>query len=60
VAVLAGVDRAVDVNGQPAASAVELFLNAQRPPFQPDLRTLPDGQLVVHFRLPTTPGRQPG
>ena len=51
-AVLAGVVRAVDVNGRPAASALELYLNAQPPPLRPELRTLPDGRLVVHFRLP--------
>jgi hypothetical protein len=52
-AVLDGVVPAVDVNGRPAASALELHLNAQRPPLRPDLRALPDGRLVVHFRLPT-------
>jgi hypothetical protein len=51
-AVLDGVIRAVDVNGRPAASALELHLNAQPPPLRPELRTLPDGRLVVHFRLP--------
>jgi hypothetical protein len=51
-AVLAGVIRAVDVNGRPAASALELFLNAQPPPLRPELRPLPDGRVVVHFRLP--------
>jgi hypothetical protein len=50
-AVLHGVVRAVDVNGRPAASALELYLNAQPPPFRPELRTLPDGRLVLHFRL---------
>ena len=52
-AVLDGVVRAVDVQGRPAASAVELHLNAQRPPYRPDLRPLPDGRIVVHFRLLT-------
>jgi hypothetical protein len=51
-AVLAGVIRAVDVNGRPAASALELYLNAQPPPLRPELRPLPDGRVVVHFRLP--------
>ena len=51
-AVLAGVIRAVDVNGRPAASALELYLNAQPPPVRPELRPLPDGRVVVHFRLP--------
>lgn len=52
VAVVTGVIRAVDVNGRPAASALELYLNAQPPASRPDLRTLPDGRLIVHFRLP--------
>lgn len=52
VAVLTGVVRAVDVNGRPAASGLELYLNAQQPAARPDLRVLPDGRLVVHFRLP--------
>jgi hypothetical protein len=51
--VLAGVIRAVDVNGRPAASALELYLNAQPPPLRPELRPLPDGRVLVHFRLPT-------
>ena len=52
-AVLRGVVRAVDVNGRPAASALELYLNAQQPPFRPDVTALPDGRLVLHFRLAT-------
>jgi hypothetical protein len=52
-AVLNGVIRVVDVHGRPAASALELYLNAQQPPTRPDLRALPDGRLVLHFRLPT-------
>jgi hypothetical protein len=55
-AVLEGVVRAVDVNGRPAASAVELYLNAQQPPFRPDVTALPDGRLVLHFRLATAAG----
>ena len=51
-AVLGGVIAAVDVDGRPAASSLELYLNAQQPPHRPELRTLPDGRLVVHFRLP--------
>jgi hypothetical protein len=53
VAVLGGVVPVFDVDGRPAASALELFLNAQPPPYRPDVRALPDGRLVVHFRLPT-------
>ncbi len=59
-AVLAGVVAAVDVNGRPAASSLELYLNAQQPPFRPDVRTLPDGRLVVHFRLPVAGPVPPG
>jgi hypothetical protein len=50
----------LDVNGRPAASSLELYLNAQPPPFRPDVRSLPDGRLVVHFRLPTGGGSTPG
>jgi hypothetical protein len=60
MAVLRGVVPAVDVNGRPAASSLELYLNAQQPPFHPDVRPLSDGRLVVHFRLagadPVPPG----
>jgi hypothetical protein len=52
-AVLAGIPPAFDVEGRPAASSLQLYLAAQRPPFHPDLRTTPDGRLIVHFRLPT-------
>ena len=60
VAVLGGVIPVLDVNGRPAASSLELYLNAQPPPFRPDVRSLPDGRLVVHFRLPTGGGSTPG
>ena len=55
-AVLGGVVPAVDVNGRPAASALELYLNAQQPPFRPDLTVLPSGRLLLHFRLVTASG----
>jgi hypothetical protein len=60
MAVLRGIVAAVDVDGRPAASSLELHLNAQRPPFHPDVRPLSDGRLVVHFRLPGAAPVPPG
>ncbi len=60
MAVLRGVVAVIDVNGRPAASSLELYLNAQQPPFRPDVRPLSDGRLVVHFRLAGPESIPPG